>query len=372
MIKYIQNICLTGSTLLLLSCGQNSDSGTQESAPIAVTDYTVVQQEVTGIDVYPATVVPLNELEIRPQVSGYITQIYVKDGQTVVKGQKLYEIDRSKYIAAKNAAQAALASAEASLTRITKDVARYERLYEQEAIATQILDNAKAELLTTQAQVNAAKAQLESAQTDLAYSELKAPFAGRIGISQVRLGAQVSPGQPLLNTLSSDDPILVDFVINEREIPRFNRLMKGENLPDSLFTVKLSDGSKYPFVGKINAIDRAVGRNSGTINIRVEFPNPERDLVPGMTVNLQVINQDYGQQLVIPYKAVTEQMGEYFVYVINENGEVRQQNLQLGTLLGANIVVRDGLKAGQRIVVDGIQKLREGAKVSTDDSTAAQ
>lgn len=358
-----------GALLLttIYSCSDNK-AAVQQQAPqaVPVKAVQVQRQNITAVDNYAATVIPLNEVEVRPQISGYITKIFIKDGQQVRKGQKLYEIDRSKYIAAKEQAEANVAIAESNLARIEKDLERYERLVDQEAIATQQLDYAKADLVSAQSQLTAAKAQLNSAETDLRYSTLTAPFAGTIGISNVRLGAQVSPGQPLLNTISSDDPVLVNFTANEKEIPRFNRLMKAENNPDSLFTLQLGDGSTYKYPGELTIMDRAIGDQTGTIRLRVEFPNPDRELVPGMSVSLKVINQDYGQQIVIPYKAVTEQMGEYYVYVIENDNTVRQQQLKLGSLLGPNIAVRSGLEPGQKIVFEGIQKLRQGAKVQAE------
>lgn len=364
MKKYLNPSLLLVTILVagLSSCGKTNQTPPPAPTP-AVTVYKVASKSVTGVDNYPATVVALNEIELRPQVSGYITEIFVKDGQQVVKGQKLYQIDQNKYVAAKNQALASLASAKANLARIKKDVERYERLDQNEAIAKQVLDNAKAELLAAEAQVQASEAQVASAQTDLGYSQITASFSGKIGISQVRLGAQVSPGQPLLNTLSSTDPVLVDFVINEKEIPRFTKLMNATDAPDSLFTMKLGDGSVYPTPGKLVAIDRAVGRQTGTINVRVEFPNSEDRLIPGMTGTLQIINADFGDQVVIPYKAVTEQMGEYYVYLIGKDSTVSQRTVELGTVFGPEVAIREGLEPGQSIVVDGLQKLREGAKV---------
>jgi membrane fusion protein (multidrug efflux system) len=359
-------IGFTAFGAILSACSGGNQTPPPTTA-VGVTAYQVAAKPVVGMDTYPATVVALNEVEIRPQVSGYITNIFVRDGQEVTKGQRLYEIDRSKYQAAKNQASASLASANANLARIKKDVDRYERLDQNEAIAKQVLDNAKAELLAAEAQVQAAEAQISSANTDLNYSLITAPFSGKIGISQARVGAQVSPGQPLLNTLSSDGPVQVDFVISEREIPRFARLMNAKENPDSLFSIELGDGSKYPLPGKLVSMDRAVGRQSGTLSMRVEFSNPEGMLIPGMTVNLQVLNQDFGDQLTIPYKAVTEQMGEYFVYVIASDSTVTQQVLDLGTVIGPEVIVRDGLEAGQKIVVEGIQKLRQGAKVQIQE-----
>jgi membrane fusion protein (multidrug efflux system) len=364
MKKYFNSSILSTALLgaVLYSCGKPVQTPPPPAA-VAVTVHQVTSKSVKGLDNYPATVVALNEIELRPQVSGYITDIFVKDGQQVTKGQKLYQIDQNKYIAAKNQAEASLASANANLARIKKDVERYERLDQNEAIAKQTLDNAKAELLSAEAQVQAAKAQVSAAETDLGYSQIIAPFSGRIGISQVRLGAQVSPGQPLLNTLSSTDPVQVDFVINEREIPRFTRLKNATQIADSTFTLKLGDGSVYAQPGKLATIDRAVGRQTGTVNVRVEFSNAGGELVPGMTGSLQIINDDYGDQVVIPFKAVTEQMGEYFVYLVAQDSTVAQQTVKLGTVFGAEVAVREGLKPGQTIVVDGIQKLRQGAKV---------
>lgn len=358
--------------MVLVSCGgeQSAPQQNPAAAAVPVNTYTVVEQHVTGTDTYPGTVVALNEVELRPQVSGYITDIYVQDGQRVRKGQKLYEIDRSKYQASYQQAQANLQSAKANLARVQKDLERYERLAEKEAIAKQQVDYARTDVQTAESQVAAAEAQLRSVSTDLGYSIINAPFDGMIGISQVRVGAQVSPGQPLLNTISSSDPIAVDFVINEQEISRFNNFLQG-NQSDSLFTLTLNNGEKYPHNGKLLVVDRAIGRRSGTTTVRVQFPNKERILIPGMTVNVGVLNQDIGEQPIIPFKAVTEQLGEYFVYVVQADSVV-QQNVTLGTRVGADIVVREGLKEGQDIVVDGVQKLRQGAKIQVGAPQASQ
>jgi membrane fusion protein (multidrug efflux system) len=362
--KYMWLVAAIISPAILVSCGSN-EAGNPPMNPAAmavpVNTYQVAEEKVTGTDTYPASVVPLQEVELRPQVAGYITNIYVRDGQRVTKGQKLYEIDQSKYRAGLQQAQASLQSAKANLARVQKDLERYERLAERDAIAKQQVDYARTEVQTAQAQVASAQAQVQSASTDVGYAVINAPFAGTIGISQVRVGTQVSPGQPLLNTISSSDPIAVDFSINEQEIARFSRLQQGDQ-PDTLFTLLLNGGETYKHPGKLLVIDRAIGRQSGTTTVRVQFPNPNGVLIPGMTVALAVLNQDIGQQVVIPHKAVTEQLGEYYVYVV-QGDSVVQQNVKLGTRVSHNIVVREGLKQGQQIVVEGVQRLRQGAKV---------
>ncbi|MCC9137397.1 efflux RND transporter periplasmic adaptor subunit [Pontibacter silvestris] len=360
---------------ILISCGGEENAQQQmnpASMAVPVTTYHVSEESVTGTDTYPATVVPLKEVELRPQVAGYITNIFVEDGQRVTKGQRLYEIDRTRYQAAYQQAQASLQSARANLARVQKDLERYERLAEQDAIARQQVDYARTDVQTAQAQVDAAQAQVSSASTELSYSVITAPFDGIIGISQVRVGAQVSAGQPLLNTISSMDPIAADFAINEQEVPRFaNFLNNSQSQPDSLFTLELGNGESYPHSGKLITVDRAIGRQTGTTTARVQFPNPNRQLIPGMSVNINVLNQDIGNQLVIPYRAVTEQLGEYYVYKVQADSVI-QQNVTLGTRFGANIVVREGVDAGDQIVVEGLQRLRQGAKVQVGAPQGAQ
>jgi membrane fusion protein, multidrug efflux system len=348
---------------LAFSCGkQKGQQGMPPAGPVPVKTYKVTSQSVTGTDVYPGTVVPLKEVELRAQVTGYITDIYAKDGQKVTEGQKLYEIDRSKYKAAYQNAQAELQSAQANLEKTRTDLERYERLLEKDAIARQQVDYARAAYRTAKSQVTSAQAQITAASTDLGYSVIEAPFSGTIGISQVRIGAQVSPGQTLLNTISADDPVAVDFVVSEDEIPRFNALLKNPK-PDSTFMISVGEKYDYPLPGRMVAIDRAVSRQTGTITIRLSFPNPRRDLVSGMTVNVKVLNKDIGEQVVIPFKSVTEQMGEYFVYVVSGDS-VNQRNLQLGSRVKDKVVVREGLNEGETIVTEGIQKLKNGSKIT--------
>jgi membrane fusion protein, multidrug efflux system len=350
--------------VLVAACGKNADAPQTNplNAPVPVNAYTVTQEQVVGTDTYPGTVVPLQEVELRPQVSGYITRMYVQDGQQVTKGQRLYEIDQTQYQATYNQAQASLRSAQANLERVRQDAERYENLAKQDAVARQRVDYARAELGTAQAQVAAARAGVSGASTNLRYSVITAPMSGRIGISQVKVGSQVSPGQTLLNTISNDNPVAVDIVINEREVPRFTRLQK-QSAADSTFTLQFADGSVYSFPGHIQAIDRAINAQTGTLTVRVSFPNPDRYLIPGMSVVMRVRNADIGQQLVIPNKAITEQMGEFYAYVISGDSVI-QNKVQLGSKVADKIVVREGPKAGDQIVVEGTQKLRPGAKVT--------
>ncbi|WP_084447235.1 efflux RND transporter periplasmic adaptor subunit [Hymenobacter roseosalivarius] len=353
------------------ACGAKKEEAAQSAAPVAVpvSVHKVTEESVVGIDTYPGTVVPLNEVELRAEVSGYLTKSYVRDGQRVTKGQRLYEIDQSRYAAAYQSAQAQLRITQANYQKAAKDAERYNRLAEQDAIARQRVDYAATDVANAQAQIANAQANLANAATDLRRSVLVAPFAGTIGLAQVKLGSLVTPGTTLLNTISSDSPIAVDFPVNEQLIPRFSRFERaaGGN-SDSLFTLVLAGEETYPAPGKINTIDRAVDPQTGTIMVRLQFPNAERTLRAGMNATVRVLNEDTGRQLVIPYKAVTEQMGEFFVYVVGDSSKVNQRKVLTGTRVKDKVVVRQGLKADEVIVTEGVQNLREGAVVKIDES----
>ena len=370
-IKYIKlSIFILGS-VTLASCGgkQAPPQGPPPATP--VTTYTVGEQPVTTVDSYPGVVVPLNEVELRAQVGGYITAIYVKDGQRVTKGQKLYEIDRTKYQAAYNSAKANVAVAKANRDKAKKDADRYTKLAQQEAIAKQRVDYALTDLANAESQIAAAQANLASAANDLQRSIIVSPLNGTIGISQVKLGALASPGTTLLNTVSTNDPIAVDIPVNQSEIPRFIQLAKNAAaVKDSLFSIQLQDNSIYKRQGRIITIDRAVDPQTGTIKVRISYPNEAGRLIAGMNVNLQVLNKLVGDQLVIPYKAVTEQLGEFNVYVVGDSSKASPRVIKVGTQIDQNIVVKSGLKKGEVIVVEGVQNVRPGAVVHA--GTAAE
>lgn len=361
-----------GSLLFLAGCGsKNSQTQSQGPPPaIAVTVAKVVKTQAVYYDEYPGTVTALNQVELRPQVSGYINGIFFKDGDKVSKGQKLYSIDQQQYEANYQQAIANVAVQESNLLKAQKDADRYHMLDQQDAIAKQQVDYADASLEAAKKQLDAAKAYVRSVQTSVKYTTLTAPFDGTIGISLVKMGAAVSAGQTILNTLSSNDPIAVDFSIDQKEIYRFILLQqKGVSAKDSVF--RLAFGlDVYPHPGSIYLIDRAVDAQSGTIKTRLMFQNPKSILKPGMSGTVRVLNDTGSRSVIIPYKAITEQLGDFFVYVV-EGDKVTQRKVVMGKQIYTNIIIRDGLKEGEIIVVEGTQKLREGATVKVDEGKPA-
>jgi membrane fusion protein (multidrug efflux system) len=346
---------------MLFSCGKPDQQNTAPP-PIPVSVAEAKKADAVYYDQYQGTVVALNSVELRSQVAGFITGIFFKEGDVVPKGKELYEIDRRKYIAAYDQAEANLSSAEANLVKAQKDVDRYKYLEENDAVAKQTVDQAVAAFETNKSAVQSAKAGVESAKTDLSYSIITAPFTGRIGISQVKLGAEVTPGTTLLNTISSEHPIGVDIVINEQDISRFYNLQKKST--DSTFKLQLSDGvTNYNKPGKILAIDRGVNNQTGTITVRVEYPNEDDVLKDGMSCVVKVLNEESGNRILIPSKAVSEQMGENFVFVSLDT-IAKQHKVKLGPQIGNNVVVLAGIQEGDKVITDGFQRLRDGGKIT--------
>jgi membrane fusion protein, multidrug efflux system len=227
-------------------------------------------------------------------------------------------------------------------------------------------------LEVTKKQVAAAQANIRAMQTNVKYTRVYAPFDGVIGISAVKTGTAVTAGQTILNTVSSDKELAVDFNIDQKEIYRFATMM-NEKPKDSDSTFTLAFGEDvYPYPGKIALIDRAVNPQTGTIKARLIFPNEKNLLIAGMNGTVRVKSNAKAESILIPYKAVTEQLGEFFVYVPGDSNKVSQRKIVLGNQVGKDVIIKDGLKQGEKVVVEGVQNLKEGSVINpsvTKDST---
>jgi membrane fusion protein, multidrug efflux system len=354
--------------MMFTACKNSSAPPTAAPPPLKVTVEAVRSGSAVYYDEYPATVTPLNQVELRPQVSGFITGIHFNDGSRVRKGQLLYSIDAQLYNANYQQALANLSVQEANLAKAEKDAERYRELAKQDAVATQLLDNAEAALQVARKQRDAAKANISGVQTSVRYTKVFAPFEGVIGISQVKTGSPVTAGQTLLNTVSSDDQLAVDFNVDQSEIYRFSRLM-NTRMADSTFTLAFGN-DQYPYPGKLAFLDRAVDPQTGTIKARLIFPNKEQLLRAGMNATVKVKANADSASILIPYKAVTAQLGEFFVYVPGDSNKVSQTKIVLGRQVGSDVIVKQGLERGDSIVTQGVQNLREGAVIESVPATA--
>ncbi|RFM26512.1 efflux RND transporter periplasmic adaptor subunit [Deminuibacter soli] len=366
----MKNVRWSGSVMIgmlaLAACGNKNAQQQQQApkaVPVKVADATTIHAVYN--DEYPGTVTALNQTEIRPQVTGYVTGIFFKDGDKVTKGQKLYTIDEQVYNANYQQAVANVAVQEANLVKAQKDADRYHELDKNDAIAKQQVDNADAALAAAQKQVDAAKATVRSVQANVRFSTITAPFTGTIGISQVKVGTSVVAGTSVLNTVSTDDPMAVDFVVDQSEIYRFAQLQqKSNSAKDSTFTIAFA-GDVYKYPGTISFIDRAVDPQTATIKTRLVFPNTQKLLRAGMNTTVRVRNNSSIPSVIIPYNAITEQLGEFFVYAVGDSSKVHQTKVTVGKQLGTNVIIKTGLKGDEKVVVQGMQNLHEGAEITT-------
>jgi len=305
------------------------------------------------------------EVELRARVSGILLKTHFEDGSLVEEGQLLFSIDAREFRAQVASAQAQLASAEANLARARQDVERYKPLLADEAIARQVYDNAVAAQSQAEAQVNASRAALDETKLGLEYADVRAPLSGRIGAAQVFPGSLITAGQTVLATLSSDDPAWAYFTISESELLDFERRMAGKRLtaddPLRIVHLILSDGSVYPLPGHINFGDRALDPTTGTYTIRAEFPNPDHRLIPGLFARVRATGGKLQNALVVPDRAVQEQLGKYFLTVAGAGDKAELRPVELGPRFGNRQVIQTGLTAGDRVVVEGLQKARPGS-----------
>jgi RND family efflux transporter MFP subunit len=368
------------SCLLLAACAKKQPPPETET-PVNIIK--VKAKRVFYYDKYPATTVGLSQVNLLSQVQGDITGIFFVEGSHVKKGQKLYEVDTKIYTDNYDAAVANLKVAQGTLVQSQQDADRYAYLNKYNAVAKQLYDHAIITLQNSQASVKAAEQTVKTAKTNLNFAIVRAPFDGTIGFSQVKLGDVVSVGTTILNTISTDNPMGVDFVVNEKVLPKFEKIQINKHPIDSLFTILLPDNSIYSGMGKVYAIDRAVDAQTGSITVRLVFNNPQGILRVGMSCVVRVHNQDAAPQILIPNKAVVEQMGEYFVYLAKDTlvndpkaGAdsakkkkkellATQKKVQVGQVIGPNIIIKSGIDTTERVVVDGVQTLHDGAKITT-------
>lgn len=389
----VLGMVLVLGSVLLHACKPAAKKEKADATPVNV--YTVENADVYYFDKYPSTVQALSQVNIVSNAQGYVTAILVADGSKVSKGQLLYKIDERIYKAAYDQALANLKVAKGNEAQAKQDADRYVYLNSYHAVAKQLYDHAVIALDNAMNQTKAAEEAVKTAKTNLNFANIYAPFDGTVGFSQVKLGNVVNAGQTVLNTISTNNPMAVDFIVNEKQLTSFEAMQNGgKAMPDSLFTLLLPDNSLYAATGKISVIDRAVDPQTGSIRIRLVFPNPKNELKVGMSCVVRVHNQDNGPQMVIPGKAVIEQMGEYFVYVakdtvINSSSteaknataaasndskpqlHAIQRKIKLGQTIGANVIVTWGINDGDKVVVDGIQSIHDGSVITLSDKSNA-
>ena len=310
------------------------------------------------------------DVEIRARVEGFLEQVAFAEGSLVRKGQLLYVIDRKPLEAAVASAKGQLATAQARLEKAKNDVNRFTPLVAKQAVSQQELDNALASRDAMAAQVDAQQAALEKAQIDLGYTTITAPIDGLIGTTQVKTGNLVGRGDnTLLVTISQIDPILFRAGMAEAEYLRVARRVqdetaKGTRAAPTPIQLILADGTVHPQEGRVDAIERNIDPTTGTLAIQIKFPNPQRLVRPGQYGRVKFDIDVKKDAILVPQRAVQELQGLFSLAVVGADNKVSFRNVKVGPRDGSLWVIEEGLKPGERVIVEGFQKVREGAFVA--------
>jgi membrane fusion protein (multidrug efflux system) len=335
--------------------------------PPEVTVIEVRAQPVTVYNEYVAQTQAPDTIEIRSQVTGLLERQTFADGSRVKKGDVLYVIDQRPFQAQLAQAKASLAQAEANLVNTKQNLARNSRLIAQKAVSQQDYDTAVAQERSSAALVEAQKALLRNVELNLEFATLRAPREGFMSSSQVKPGALITAQQTLLTTLYSSDPMWVNFSLSEDRFLELQKTLKRPpgDRPDLAppFHIRLADGTDYTFTGKLNFIDATIDQKSGTLQVRISVPNPDRVLRPGLFVRVIVAAFENPSAIRVPQQAVQELQGLKSVYVVDAESKAEPRQIVASHRLGNDWVVDKGLNAGDRVVVEGIGKLRPGTPV---------
>jgi membrane fusion protein (multidrug efflux system) len=339
-----------------------------------VTVVEVVQRDVPIGAELTATLHGLEDVELRARVEGYLKSIDYTEGSEVKKGQLLFTVDDKPYRAKLAESKAALARARATLSKADLDVKRYRPLAAEKAISQAELDNAVSAQQAAKAQVDAASANVQNAELDLGYTRITAPVAGLVGRAQRKVGDLVGKGEPtLLSTLSSIDPIRVSVNMPEALYLRYAKRLQapaadkkaaaGSGLGAQLL---LSDGSVYPEKGRLLFVDRSIDSQTGTLRADLAFPNPTRVLRPGLYAKVLYKEEVRAGALLVPQRAVQELQGQFTVVLVDAEGKAQSRKVKTGPRIDNLWILEEGVKPGDKVIVEGAQKVRDGMLVKAE------
>jgi membrane fusion protein (multidrug efflux system) len=354
---------------LLGACGQQEETAvTTAPPPPAVTVIPVVPTEITPGVEFNGRVVAVDEVQLRARVTGFLEQRLFEEGADVAAGDLLFVIEKDPYQAIVAQRQAELASTEANKANTAAQLQRGEELLQNNNIPRSEVDLRRAQDLMAAAAIQEAQAALKQAEINLTYTEIHAPIAGRIGRSAFSVGNLVGPDSGVLATIVSQDPIFVAFPVSQRQFLayRSGRIDVGA---EPVVRVTLPDGTLYEHPGKVGFLDVQVDPGTDTVTVRAELPNPERILVDGQFVGVRVERGEPKRVLAVPQASLQVDQAGPYVLVVGGDDKVEARRVTLGDAQGTQVVVESGLKEGERIIVDGIQKVRPGMTVAATAAT---
>jgi membrane fusion protein (multidrug efflux system) len=359
-------VLLLLAAALTPACGGDSDVASAGPGPEVVV-VPAVQKDVEIYSEWVGTTTGNVNAQIYPKIQGYLVKQAYHDGSLVQEGDLLFEIDPRQFQASLDEASGQLARARAALTKFQTDVARYTPLAKEGAVSQEELDNAVQARAGASAQVESARAAVEQARLNLQWSQVKSPIRGVAAIASAQVGDLVSP-QTLLTTVSQLDPIKVNFPVSEIEYLRFAKRIRevsatGEAARDAGLQLILANGERYPEPGRFNVAGLEVTTTTGTIDAQGLFPNPDNLLRPGQFAKVRAVTDRIPGAIVIPQRAVRDLQGLSQVAVVGAEDKVSFKTVKLGPATGSDYVIESGLAVGERVVTEGLQKVRDGTVV---------
>jgi membrane fusion protein (multidrug efflux system) len=362
----LRPVSLSGvAAVMLLGCSAHKPPA---PPPPEVSVLRVTPAPATFSEDYVAQTEAINTVEIRPRVGGVLEKQLPEEGQRVKAGQLLFVIDQQPYIAALAEARATLAQNEAALEQSQRDLGRAKSLSEIDAVSQQELDAAVAKNKANVASVEAGKAGVTTAQLNLGYTTITSPIDGVMGRAQLRVGGLVTANTTLLTTLYETTRMYVNLSISEQRLLSLQRELGGRapnqnSTTAPPFRLFLADGSEYPEAPKLNFIDPAVDTRTGTLAIRLEVANPQQLLHAGEFARVQVATLREPNAIVLPQRAIQDLQGKNYVWIVDADGKAQQHDVRMGPRIGENWLVQQGLKAGDQVIIDGVQRLKPGVPV---------
>ncbi len=356
--------------LVLHSCSKESEK--QVAAPPTIQVIEVIQKDVPIYQEFVGQAYGLLDIPIRARVEGFLEEIHFKEGFGVKKGQLLYTIDSQPFQAEVAEKKSKLAEAKTMLVNAQNELARYKPLAKINAVSKSDLDAVQASKDAAESGVNAAEANLELALINLSYTKIKSPINGLIGKTEARVGEFVgkTPNPVILNTVSRIDRIRVQFFLTESQyiILARNYLQEQNIKAEEVRNLELilSDGSIYSEKGKVDFLDRNVDTSTGSLLVQASFPNPNKILRPGMFAKVKVEMEIIKAALLVPQRCVMELQGQYSLYVVDDNNTVQSRQVVVSETIGDLWLIKEGLNAGDKVVIDGLQKVGTGVVITPE------
>lgn len=362
---------LGGIAALVLAACSNPEAAEETAAPAPpqVSVAQVVHERITEWDEFTGRLQAPQTVQLIPRVSGYIEEVHFNEGALVDKGDLLVQIDPKPFATEVARLKAELQSAQSAAVQAEKEYRRAEKLSSQRAISAELLDSRLARKQQTAATVASVEAALERAELDLSYTRITAPISGRVSYAQVTAGNFVSAGQSQITSLVSTEKMYAYFDVDEQSYLKYARLAETGKRADTRDSTSnpvymaLANDSNYQHVGRVDFVDNRIDAQTGTIRVRASFPNDDNDLLPGLFARIRLVGSDSYEGILIDEKAVGTDLNNKFVLVVNSNNELEYRAIELGEKVHGLRIVTEGLTPKDKIVVNGLQRVRANMKV---------